>query len=136
MAGLTNCPQCGAPVDAGLRQCKYCNAVLVQQAQPQQPAPPRYTPQPTTMPVRQMPPPPPAPPKPRIPRKSKVAAGLLAIFLGVLGVHKFYLGKWVQGILYLALCWTYVPALVGLIEGIVYLCSSDESFAAKYGGYY
>lgn len=67
------------------------------------------------------------------PLKSKVAAGLLAIFLGGIGAHKFYLGKPVQGLLYLVLCWTFIPAAVAFIEGIMYLVSSDEAFAHKYG---
>lgn len=65
--------------------------------------------------------------------KSRVAAALLAFFLGGLGVHKFYLGRPVWGILYLLFCWTFIPALVSFVEFIVYLCMSDESFAAKYG---
>jgi len=67
------------------------------------------------------------------PIKNKVVAGLLAIFLGGIGVHKFYLGKPFQGILYLLFCWTGIPALIAFIEGIIYLASSDESFAVKYG---
>lgn len=69
-----------------------------------------------------------------VPVKSKVAAGLLAIFLGGIGIHKFYLGKTMQGILYLVFCWTGVPALIALVEGIIYLCKSDEAFAQQYGG--
>ncbi|MFC5704099.1 TM2 domain-containing protein [Cohnella faecalis] len=65
--------------------------------------------------------------------KSKVAAGLLGIFLGGLGIHKFYLGKTWMGILYLVFCWTYIPAIIGFIEGIVYLASSDIKFHSKYG---
>ena len=64
--------------------------------------------------------------------KSKVAAGLLGIFLGGFGVHKFYLGRWGAGVMYFLFCWTYIPAIVGFIEGIVYLVSSDESFARKH----
>lgn len=64
--------------------------------------------------------------------KSKIAAGLLGIFLGGLGVHKFYLGKVGMGVLYLLFCWTFIPALIGFIEGIVYLCESDAEFARKY----
>lgn len=64
--------------------------------------------------------------------KGKVAAGLLAILLGGIGIHKFYLGKWLQGILYIIFCWTYIPALIGLIEGIRYLILSDNEFAQKY----
>ena len=64
--------------------------------------------------------------------KSKVAAGLLAIFLGGFGVHKFYLGRAGQGLVYLLFCWTFIPAVIGFVEGIVYLFMSDEEFHAKY----
>jgi len=68
---------------------------------------------------------------PNWPVKSKVAAGLLGILLGSLGIHKFYLGKVGLGVLYLLLCWTCVPAIIGFIEGIVYLCQSDNDFQVK-----
>ncbi|NLB53283.1 MAG: TM2 domain-containing protein, partial [Syntrophomonadaceae bacterium] len=63
---------------------------------------------------------------------NKVAAGVLAILLGGLGVHKFYLGRIGWGILYLIFFWTAIPAIVGLIEGIIYLTMSDADFTAKY----
>ncbi|HEY8422583.1 MAG TPA: TM2 domain-containing protein [Thermoclostridium sp.] len=71
-----------------------------------------------------------------VPVKSKIAAGLLAIFLGCIGAHKFYLGKPLMGLLYLIFCWTGIPAIVGLVEGIIYLSKSDAEFAAKYGAKY
>ena len=37
--------------------------------------------------------------------KNKLAAALFALFLGGLGIHKFYLGQVWQGILYLVFCW-------------------------------
>lgn len=64
--------------------------------------------------------------------KNKLVAALLAIFLGGFGIHKFYLNRPVQGIIYLLLCWTFIPALAGFIEGIIYLCTSDQNFALKY----
>lgn len=64
--------------------------------------------------------------------KSKVAAGILGILLGGFGIHKFYLGKWFQGLIYLIFCWTYIPSIIGFIEGIVYLVSTDENFARKH----
>jgi len=64
--------------------------------------------------------------------KNKVAAGVLAILLGGLGIHKFYLGKLGQGILYLIFSWTGIPSIIGLIEGILYLVQTDEEFNAKY----
>lgn len=69
---------------------------------------------------------------PAWPVKSKVVAGVLALLLGGLGIHKFYLGKIGMGILYLLFCWTGIPAIIGFIEGIIYLCSSDENFQLKH----
>lgn len=65
--------------------------------------------------------------------KSKIAAGLFALLLGGIGIHKFYLGRPGQGILYLLFFWTFIPAIIALIEGILYLAMSDEKFAEKYG---
>jgi TM2 domain-containing membrane protein YozV len=39
-----------------------------------------------------------------------------------------------MGILYLVFCWTGITALIGLIEGILYLTKTDEEFQAKYVG--
>jgi TM2 domain-containing membrane protein YozV len=64
--------------------------------------------------------------------KSKIAAGLLGIFLGGLGIHKFYLGQVALGILYFLFSWTLIPALVGFIEGILYLLTPDAEWARKY----
>src|SRR5688572_2036259 len=63
--------------------------------------------------------------------KSKLAAGLLAVFIGGFGVHRFYLGQW-WGIFYLLLFWTWVPGIVALIEGIVILCSNEDKWDNKY----
>jgi len=68
--------------------------------------------------------------------KNKLAAGLLGIFLGDFGAHKFYLGKPKTGLLYLAFCWTAIPAILGFIEGVSYLLSSEENFQAKHGRKY
>lgn len=64
--------------------------------------------------------------------RDRVSAALLAFFLGGIGAHKFYLGRWVQGIIYLIFCWTFIPAGVAVIEGIVYLASTNEAFNRKY----
>jgi TM2 domain-containing membrane protein YozV len=65
--------------------------------------------------------------------RNRVAAALFAILLGGLGIHKFYLGRIGQGILYLLFFWTFIPTLIGVIEGIVYLTKTDQEFAAIYG---
>ncbi len=62
-----------------------------------------------------------------------MAAGLFALLLGGVGVHKFYLGRVGWGIVYLLFCWTFIPAVLGLIEGIIYITMSDQAFAQKYG---
>ncbi|AQQ53310.1 hypothetical protein B0X71_09620 [Planococcus lenghuensis] len=64
---------------------------------------------------------------------NRIIAGLLGIFLGDFGVHKFYLGKPGKGLLYLAFCWTVIPAIIGFIEGVSYLLMSDREFQAKHG---
>jgi TM2 domain-containing membrane protein YozV len=129
------CPQCGAPIDPGATECKFCGEKLAVQ-QVQQPQPQVvYAQQPQPQVVIQQ-----AAPQqvyvtginPSWPVKSKVAAGILAILLGGIGVHKFYLGKVGMGILYFCFCWTGIPAVLGLIEGIVYLCSNDENFQLKH----
>lgn len=67
------------------------------------------------------------------PIKSKLAAGLFAILLGGIGVHKFYLGRIGLGIVYALFWWTWIPSIIGLIEGILYLSQSDEEFSQKNG---
>lgn len=133
------CPQCGAPLDPGVTECKFCGEKLATQQAAQQAAPQPQTvyvqqPQPQTVYVQQ-----PVPQQvyvsginPSWPIKNKVVAGILGIFLGGIGVHKFYMGKIGMGILYLCFCWTGIPAIVGFIEGIVYLCSNDENFQLKH----
>jgi TM2 domain-containing membrane protein YozV len=102
----------------------------VQYAPPQY-APPQYAP-PYGAPPYGAPPYGPPAYDPRMNTKSKVAAGLLGIFLGGIGVHKFYLGRVGMGIVYILFCWTCIPAIIGLVEGIIYLTCSDEDFYYKY----
>ena len=64
--------------------------------------------------------------------KTKTSAGLLALFLGGLGIHKFYLGGCGWGLLYLFFCWTWIPAIVSFIEAIMHFASSEQEFDRKY----
>jgi TM2 domain-containing membrane protein YozV/ribosomal protein L40E len=63
---------------------------------------------------------------------NKTTAALLALFLGGLGAHKFYLGRTGMGLIYLVFCWTFIPALISLVEGIQFLSMSESEFAMKY----
>ena len=40
----------------------------------------------------------------------------LCLFLGGLGIHKFYAGKWFTGLLYVAFCWTWIPVVLALFD--------------------
>jgi len=57
---------------------------------------------------------------------NKVVYCVLTFFLGGIGVHKFYAGKIGMGILYLLLCWTWVPAFIALIEFIIALTKKSD----------
>jgi len=76
----------------------------------------------------------------------KILAGILGIFLGGLGVHKFILGYnkeggillgiWLIGAVLscvgIGLLLIWIPGVIGLIEGIIYLTKSDEEFYNTY----
>ena len=70
---------------------------------------------------------------PAKPDKDRLTAGLLALFLGGIGVHKFYLGQGGMGALYLLFSWTMIPAIIALIEGIQYLSMSEQEFQQRFG---
>ncbi|MBO4430024.1 MAG: TM2 domain-containing protein [Bacteroidaceae bacterium] len=63
--------------------------------------------------------------------KNKMVAGILGILVGSLGIHKFYMENPMPGVVYLLLCWTGIPGILGLIEGIIYLMDTDEAFQAR-----
>jgi TM2 domain-containing membrane protein YozV len=68
----------------------------------------------------------------------KIAAGILGILVGTLGIHKFVLGYTTEGLIMLLVtvltCGIggiiFTP--IGLVEGILYLVKSDEEFVKTY----
>jgi TM2 domain-containing membrane protein YozV len=75
------------------------------------------------------------------PEKSKIVAGVLALFLGGFGVHKFYLGYGKEGtIMLLVFVFGFIfiglpslaVSLVAFVEGIIYLTKSDDEFYYRY----
>lgn len=65
----------------------------------------------------------------------KLVAGILAILLGSLAIHKFYLGYTKEAVIHLVVSLITCGAagsIIGLIEGIIYLTKSDEEFVATY----
>lgn len=49
-------------------------------------------------------------------RRDEVVGILLALFLGVFGIHHFYLRRTALGILYCCFFWSGIPAILGFIE--------------------
>jgi TM2 domain-containing membrane protein YozV len=124
-----NCLNCGAPIPAGVVQCSRCGASIASNPAPAQfggagpiqvivntGAVPGVTPTPVLAPSE--------------PIKSKMVAGLLGIFLGSLGIHRFYLGYTGIGLAQLLITvmtcgWGgLVTGIWGLVEGIMILTGS------------
>ena len=89
--------------------------------------------------LKAVPPPIAAPPSTVASRASnKIPAGICGILLGSLGIHKFILGYTGAGLVMLLVtiltCGIAgaVTHIIGLIEGIIYLCKSDEEFVRTY----
>lgn len=61
-----------------------------------------------------------------------MTAGLLALFLGGLGVHKFYLGQNGLGVIYLLFFWTTIPLFLAIYDGIILLTMEDNKFNNLY----
>ena len=57
---------------------------------------------------------------------NKVVYCVLALFLGGIGVHKFYAGKTGAGIAYLLFCWTLVPSFLACIDFIAALLKKSD----------
>lgn len=52
----------------------------------------------------------------------------LCLFLGGAGLHKFYSGKWIQGLLYLAFCWSGVPVVLALFDLVVAMFKRSDEY--------
>lgn len=64
--------------------------------------------------------------------KNRTTAIILALLLGGLGIHRFYLGKPLIGLLYLLFCWTFIPMVIGWVDAIAFGVMAEEKFNAKY----
>ena len=122
------CGSCGSQVDDSYTNCPNCGALL---AQPQPTQPPVQPQQPAG--YGQMPQPPMGQPygyqDPNL--KSKMAAGLLGIFLGGWGIHNFYLGYTSKGAIQIvvSIVTCGIGSIWGFIEGIMILCGSIKTDA-------
>ena len=64
--------------------------------------------------------------------KNKTTAGIFALVFGGLGVHRFYLGQPGKGLLYLLFVWTFIPTIIAMIDGIIFLTQDEDKFDRKY----
>ncbi len=64
--------------------------------------------------------------------KQKIVAGILAILLGYLGVHHFYLGSVTSGVICILANLLCLGVIIGLVEGIMILIMPDAEFDARY----
>ena len=62
----------------------------------------------------------------------KLTLLLLTLFTGGFGVHRFYLGNYLWGIIYLLFCWTLIPTLLSFIEYIIFLFKSPDKIEESY----
>lgn len=79
-----------------------------------------------------------APAAPPASSKDRLTYGVLAIVLGVLGIHKFYLGHWKYGLILLLVCILSAGILgvatfiIGVISGVIALWGSEAEFQQRY----
>lgn len=64
--------------------------------------------------------------------KDRTVAILLALFLGGLGAHRFYLNQPGWGVLYFLFCWTFIPSIVALVDIIMFLIMGKDGFNEQY----
>ena len=111
------CTNCGSQLENGQDKCQYCGKPVNESAANQTTQQQTVQNNNQTVNVQTQP-------------KSKIAAGLLGIFLGCFGVHNFYLGYTGKAVAQLLITllscfvFSFVSALWGLIEGILILTGS------------
>jgi TM2 domain-containing membrane protein YozV len=116
------CTKCGAPNDEFAQYCTNCQTPLTAT-----PAGSGYQPMQSVNPGSMM-------DWKAMGADKKIPAGICAILVGWLGVHKFILGYTTEGIIQLVLgivsCG--LTSILSIIEGIIYLTKSDEDFVRTY----
>jgi TM2 domain-containing membrane protein YozV/uncharacterized tellurite resistance protein B-like protein len=64
--------------------------------------------------------------------KNKKTTAILALLLGGVGGHRFYLGQTGKGIISMLFCWTFIPSIIGLYDFFVFILMSKEYFQVAY----
>lgn len=117
------CPNCGAPISEESRFCSYCGASIEKPAEAVKEKPEihihYHQEVHQTQPVQECPA---YGPKEKFSSKNRLVALLLCIFLGVMGAHKFYLGKFWVGVVYI---FTYGLFGIGWLIDLVTLAAGN-----------
>ena len=69
---------------------------------------------------------------PSIHIKNQKRAIRFSFIFGGLGLHKFYLGQYLKGSLYLMFSWTLVPMIVGWVDAFRTMKMSPFNFQQRY----
>jgi TM2 domain-containing membrane protein YozV len=64
--------------------------------------------------------------------KKKSVAIFLALFVGGIGVHHFYLGNKGRGIIYMLLSWTLMPLIASFVDALVLMTLTPDQFHSFY----
>ena len=65
-------------------------------------------------------------------KRNYALAVALALIFGHFGIHKFYLGQFWVGLLYLLFAWTFIPTLLGIIEGVMWISMGEAEWHRRY----
>lgn len=64
--------------------------------------------------------------------KNRGIAVALALFTGGLGIHRFYVGRIGTGFAYALFFWTFIPAILGVVQALQWAFMSEASFQERY----
>lgn len=118
---MTKCPVCGAPIEGGGNTCDYCGYKEENVLNTTTSANPPYVQQQVTINNQ-------ATTNSGVSTKSNLTALMLCLFLGWLGLHRFYVGKVGTGVLYL---FTWGLFGVGVLIDLISIAFG--SFKDQYG---
>lgn len=68
--------------------------------------------------------------------RNRVAAALIAFFVGGFGIHQFYLGNKGKGVAYLLFFWTFIPSILAFIDFFILVFMEEREFDKKYNPEY
>lgn len=66
--------------------------------------------------------------------RNRLVAIIITLFVGAFGLHKFYLGENLAGIMYLLFSWTLIPGILAFFDFLGLALMSEESFNRKFNG--